>query len=431
MLSRPCFTREKSGKTRLPDENEFYLFILDASVFPDDMSEFAALFGLICAVLALHPVTSYPLSLLLIARMKGWKASATESKTDETAPASLAICMSAYNEEKIIAAKMERLLEIARTYGPATIHVYVDAPSDNTAAILKNYTDRADIVFGHERMGKTYGMNLLVNRSDSEFILFTDANVESSVNVARELVKPLLSDPTIGCATARLVYSNRKETATASLGALYWGMEEAIKRLESRSMGLIGCDGAMFMMRRSLHVSPPPHLIDDLYLSLTILIAGSRIVSVEDVEVFERSATRPDEEGHRKKRIACQAWNVHRALWPKLRRLPLTSLYAYISHRPMKWLMPFFVLGSALGFTVAIGSAFGPMAALACIAAVVAAYVIGGAVQLPPFSIFHSAVRSLAGIGVGTIESFAMRKTYTTWNPAISVRDQTESHRAG
>jgi Glycosyltransferases, probably involved in cell wall biogenesis len=338
--------------------------------------------------------------------------------------------MSAYNEEGVIRAKMDRLLEIAQAYGPATIHVYVDAPSDATASILHRYADRADIVFGQQRMGKTFGMNTLVKRSNSDFILFTDANVESSIDVARELAAPMLADPSIGCTTARLVYSNRKETATANLGALYWGMEEAIKRLESRIMGLIGCDGAMFMMRRALHVSPPPHLIDDLYLSLTILIAKSRIVSVDHVEVFERSATRPAEEGHRKRRIACQAWNVHRALWPQLRRLPATSLYAYISHRPIKWLMPFFVLASMTSLLTAISLKFGSAPALIILAILVGSYLLGACVSVPPFSMFHSAVRSLAGIGIGTIESFALRKTYTTWNPATSVRDQERSRPA-
>lgn len=367
--------------------------------------------------MALHSIAFYPLSLLLVPRKK---SAAPENPRPR---ATLAICVSAFNEEKTIEAKMERLLEVAEAYGPATVHVYVDAPTDATAALLEPYADRADIVFGQERRGKTFGMNLLVQRSESELLLFTDANVESDIDVALQLAAPL-ADPTIGCTTAKLVYSNRKETATASLGALYWAGEEAIKRLESRSVGLIGCDGAMFLMRRSLHVAPPPHLIDDLYLSLSILIAGSRIVSVEHVKVYERSATRAVEEGRRKQRIACQAWNVHRALWPRLRKLPALPLYAYLSHRPMKWLMPFFVAGAVVFFTAAIALSYGALAGLAIVVALVLGYAAGAALAVPPFSLFHSAVRSLAGVGMGAYESFVMGRTYTIWNPAMSVRDE-------
>lgn len=382
------------------------------------MSSFLALVGLICALLALHSIASYPLSLLFV------PARPTRPARPLSPPAPLAICMSAYNEEKVIEGKMERLLEIARAYGPATVHVYVDAPTDGTAAIAARYSDRADIVLGQERRGKTFGMNLLVERSDSELLLFTDANVESDADVALKLADPLAADPTIGCTTARLVYSNRNETATANLGAAYWAMEEAIKRLESRSVGLIGCDGAMFMMRRSLHAMPPPHLIDDLYLSLSILIAGSRIVSVDQVEVYERSATQASEEGRRKQRIACQAWNVHRALWPRLRKLPFLPLYAYLSHRPMKWLMPFFAAGAFCFFTLALGAAYGAFTALAVLAGFVAAFLIGALLPVPPFSLFHTAVRSLAGVAIGTYESFVLGRTYTIWNPAMSVRTE-------
>lgn len=381
------------------------------------MNEISALVGLVCALLALHSIAFYPLSLFLVRRKPAIPAAPLTHRP------SLAICVSAYNEEKNIESKMDRLLEIAHTYGPATVHVYVDAPSDGTAALLAPYVDRADIVFGQERRGKTFGMNLLVQRSKSELLLFTDANVESDADVGVKLAEPF-ADPSIGCTTAKLVYSNRRETATASLGAIYWALEEAIKRLESRSMGLVGCDGAMFMMRRSLHVAPPPELIDDLYISLSILIAGSRIVSVDHVEVYERSATRAAEEGRRKQRIACQAWNVHRALWPRLRKLPALSLYAYISHRPMKWLMPFFAAGAVGFLLLAVALSHGPLFGLSILVGIVASYAIGASLPFPPFSLFHSAVRSLAGVAVGAYESFALGRTYTIWNPAMSVRSE-------
>nr|WP_281422876.1 glycosyltransferase [Sphingomonas yunnanensis] len=335
---------------------------------------------------------------------------------------SLAICMSAYNEESVIAAKVERLLEIAAAYGPATIHVYADAPADGTVAILNRYADRIDLVVGAERAGKTAGMNLLVNRSRSDYLLFTDANVESDANAAIELAAAL-RDPSVGCASAKLIYSNSSETATSSLGSIYWRTEEWIKRIESDRMGLIGCDGAMFLMRRSLHVPPPPHLIDDLYLSLSILVAGSRIVSLDHVLVYERSATGATEEKRRKQRIACQALNVHRAMWPRLRRMPLVLLYGYVSHRLMKWLMPFFLAGAALCALLAVGFALGAAVAGALAAAVGVMLVLGEVTRLRPFSLLSSAALSLTGVATGFLESIFFNETYATWDPAYSVRD--------
>jgi cellulose synthase/poly-beta-1,6-N-acetylglucosamine synthase-like glycosyltransferase len=376
--------------------------------------------------LAVHPMLTYPLSLAAFSR----KRAAARLRTPDAPRPSMAICMCAYREEAVIAAKIERLIEIAEAYGPATIHVYVDAPSDDTALIAQRYADRIDLVIGTERAGKTYGMNILVARSESELLMFTDANVESEADVASELSAPL-ADPSVGCATAQLVYSNSGESSTSRLGSLYWALEEWIKRIESDRIGLVGCDGAMFVMRRSLHQPPPPHLIDDLYLSLQILVSGKRIVSVDHVQVYERSATGADEEKRRKQRIACQALNVHRAMWPKLRRMGWLPYYAYLSHRPIKWFMPFFIAGALIAALVAVGLAVGPLpvAVLVLIAAIL--LMVGERAQIKPFSLFSSALLSLFGVAQGVLESIFLNKTYAIWDPAMSVRLDTTQPLSG
>ena len=380
----------------------------------------SATFGLLAialAALAAHCFVFYPLSLKLFFRRQRPPRLAVLGARRPT----LAICLCAYNEEQVIAAKVERLLEIAEAYGPATVHVYADAPSDGTVAKLRRYAGMIDLVVGEARAGKTFGMNLLVARSASDLILFTDANVISDVDCAIALARPF-ADPRIGCVTAKLVYSNRRESATSAIGAIYWRFEEAIKRIESETIGVVGVDGAMFMLRRSLHTPPPPHLIDDLYVSLKVLIAGFRVHSLDRVRVYERSAVRPDEEKQRKRRIACQAANVHRALWPELRRLPLPLRYAYLSHRVMKWLTPLFLLGAGLSALAALAAAFGGGIALCALASGMAMFLIGHALETRPFSVVSSAAMSLAGVAAGMLDSIFGGRTYTVWDPALSIR---------
>ncbi len=376
--------------------------------------------------LAGHCFVFYPLSLrMFLKRMPPPILAAPDAPRP-----SIAICMCAYNEEILIVAKIVRLLEVAAHYGPATIHVYADAPSDSTAELLRPFADKIDLVIGEVRSGKTYGMSVLAARSESELILFTDANVVSDENCAWELARPF-ADPTIGCVTAHLVYSNKLESATSAIGALYWRLEEAIKKVESETVGVIGVDGAMFVIRRALYQPPPPHLIDDLYLSLRILIAGSRIYSADHVRVCERNAIGAAEEKLRKRRIACQAANVDRALWPELKTLPAQKLYAYLSHRVMKWLMPFFIGASAFCTLVAITSHGGVALAGALICESLAALGIGHFLNIRPFSIISSAALSLYGVAVGVLESLFRRKTYAVWDPAISIRSETLTGSSG
>ncbi|WP_194920129.1 glycosyltransferase [Novosphingobium sp. NBM11] len=369
--------------------------------------------------LAFHSLVTYPISLQLLSR----RQPPLSLEPRDSARPSLAICVSAYNEQEVIAEKITCLLAMAQAYGPATVHVFADCPTDGTVGILRGFADRIDLVESDQRRGKTYGMNMLAARSDSDLIMFTDANVRSSDDAALELVRPF-GDPSVGMVTAKLVYSNPGETPTSTLGATYWSIEERIKRIETRTVGLIGCDGAMFVIRRSAYEVPPAHLIDDLYLSLTVLIKGLRVVSVDHVLVFERSATGSIEEKRRKQRISCQAIKVHRFLWPQLRLMPALPLYAYISHRVLKWMMPFSLLGLAISATLLLGLAISPLAAAAVIPAAAALLYVGDRLGIHQASLAISAIISLHGVGLGVLEGAFTRKTYAVWEPAISVRSE-------
>jgi cellulose synthase/poly-beta-1,6-N-acetylglucosamine synthase-like glycosyltransferase len=376
--------------------------------------------GLIALMIGLHPFVTYPLSLLVFARR-------TPLKRAEPIPAGhrpkIALCMSAYNEESVIVAKIESLLAMKAHYGPVTIHVYCDGPSDRTAELLAPYADRIDLVLSTERRGKTAGLNTLVERSDSDLIAFTDANVVAPADGLVELAAPF-AQASIGCTSAKLVYSNQGETATSSAGSAYWTLEERLKTIESETVGVIGVDGAFFVLRRALYEPAPPHLIDDLYVTLLILAGGHKVLTVDHVIVQERSATLWQEEFRRKRRIACQALNVHRALWPRLLRMGALPLYAYLSHRWIKWMVPFILSASGLLILGALASVIGATTTLALIVAACVVVGISAALRIRLATTALSAAASLAGVGAGILQSIFQRKTYTVWSPAASVRDE-------
>ncbi|MBW4329916.1 glycosyltransferase [Stakelama sp. CBK3Z-3] len=376
---------------------------------------FLAIAAVVLLLLAAHPFVTYPLSLFWFARRRRPVPGMIESPRP-----SCAICISAYNEEKSIVAKVEQSLAMAERYGPATIHIYVDGCSDRTAELLQPYADRIDLVVSEERSGKTHGLNVLIERSQSDLLMFTDANVDSDADALVRLAQPF-ADPRIGCTTARLVYSNPDESATSFIGALYWRIEEAVKQIESDTLGVVGVDGASFMVRRSLYRSAPPDLIDDLYVTIGVMTAGATVVRVPEVVVQERSAVQAKEEFHRKMRISCQAMNVHRALRGELRKQPFIVRYGYTSHRLLKWLMPYFLLGAGLCALGAITAAFGWITGVAAIL-IAAAILVGGAAGVPVLSIAYSSALALLGVGLGIAQSLFGKQRYRTWEPAATIR---------
>jgi cellulose synthase/poly-beta-1,6-N-acetylglucosamine synthase-like glycosyltransferase len=402
--------------------------------------------GSLALLLALHPFVTYPLSLLALRRWRRASeapegsrsttgaganvSTGANASTSATAPASVpttapaplsfAICTCAYNEARVIEAKLENLLALRAQQPGLDILVYVDASSDDTAALCRRHEGRIQLRVSQRRTGKTHGMNVLVGLTKADIVVFTDANVMIDAQALARLA-PYFADPEVGGVCGNLTYTNAADSTTANTGSLYWRLEEGIKRLETDTGSVMGADGSLFAIRRALHRPPPDHLIDDMYVSFMVLCDGHRIVQATDVRAFEESVPSMHEEYQRKVRIACQAFNVHRTLWPRLSRLPALSLYKYLSHKLLRW-FAIYLLALAYAAFVALAIVSGPPWAAAAAAMPLAAlWLFGYLHPVQPVAQVFDILSAMAGAGVGVWRSTRGHR-YQTWQPAASLR---------
>lgn len=372
--------------------------------------------GVVCLFLALHPFLTYPLSLLVLRRVHHRPLRQPETPAAE----SFAVCVCAYNEEGVIREKAENLLAVKRSIPGLEVFVYVDAASDGTAAILREFEDQFTVHVSPERHGKTYGMNLLVAKATASIVIFTDANVMLDVETL-PLLRRYFADPEVGCVCGHLIYTNARDSVTAATGSLYWRLEEKIKQLESETGSLMGADGSIFAIRRRLHHPPPDNIIDDMFVSFNILCDGYRIVRAPEVKAYEDSVTSPKEEFRRKVRIACQAFNVHKLLWKRLRRLGPLDLYKYISHKLLRWMALYTLALAVLLIEAAIVLAGQPVAALVLAILGAIGLWVGRTFQVTPLSQIWDILTAFAGTGLGVWRSLRGEK-FQTWTPAASIR---------
>ncbi|WP_457938053.1 glycosyltransferase [Mesorhizobium sp. 10J20-29] len=363
-------------------------------------------------LLSVHPFVTYPLSLLPFRRRR------PKTAMPETLP-TFAICVCAYNEEATIAEKARNMIAVADTTHDCELFVYVDGASDRTAERLAPFSDRITVVVSDVRRGKSHGMNVLVERCRAEIIVFTDANVELDGNVLWELA-PSFADPEVGCVCGHLIYSNPDESAMSSSGSLYWRIEEAIKQIESDAYSVIGADGSLFAIRRSAHHPVPDDIIDDFYVSMKIVIDGLRVARAPDALAFERSATSTADEFRRKIRIACQAFNVHRLIWPEIWRRPALA-YCYVSHRLLKWLIGYNLLLSGLFLLLSLLTAFPPVPVFSAIIIVALAFAALLALKVRMAQQVLAMLMSFAGTSWGVWRSVQGEK-FQTWTPTPSAR---------
>ena len=379
----------------------------------------AALFTL----LTVHPYTTYPLSLTLLARC----GAARPIRFRETRkpvscdPVSCDIVFCAYDEAESIAAKLANCVAIADRYQNVRVHVFNDGSTDATGTILARYADRVRIVDSPDRNGKSIGMNRLLAGCRGDITVFTDANVLLDVDGFAHVAR-YFTDPDVGCVCGHLRYVNPTESSTASVGSAYWRLEEWIKSLETATGSVMGADGSIFAIRREYFRNVPDDIIDDYFTSFSILCDGWRLVRAPEFVAFERATTRSGEEFRRKVRIACRSFNAHRLLWPRLRRLPALDLYKYISHKLLRW---FSLLWLLLGLLAVLGLAYSlgllPLALTLGLLGMAILLIGGRWLRIRLLQALFDVLVAYAATGYGIWRSLRGER-FRTWEAAKSAR---------
>ncbi|HEY9550157.1 MAG TPA: glycosyltransferase family 2 protein, partial [Kiloniellaceae bacterium] len=296
----------------------------------------------VCALCLLAVVYPYAIYPAILARLPERPLRPVAAVPGRTMPRRLSLAFCAYNEAAVLPAKIANLRRLREAEPTLEILAYSDGSSDATAALLQAEDAWLRVFVSEERHGKSHGMNTLVQAAEGDIVVFTDANVMVDP-AALAALRRSFADPTVGCVCGQLVYTNPEEGATAAVGSFYWRLEERIKALESRSGSTMGADGSIFAVRRGLYRAVPADIIDDMYVSLSILCDGYRVVRDAAVVAYERAATDSGDEFRRKVRIACQAFNCHRLLRPRLRRLSPLDRFKYASHKTLRWFGIYFL----------------------------------------------------------------------------------------
>jgi cellulose synthase/poly-beta-1,6-N-acetylglucosamine synthase-like glycosyltransferase len=263
-------------------------------------------------------------------------------------------------------------------------------------------------------------MNLLASKAKASLLIFTDANVIMDMECVRDF-KRHFADIEVGCVSGNLVYTNDAASVTATSGSIYWRFEEALKKLESESGSTMGADGSVFAIRKALHQPPPDYAIDDMFVSLTILCAGYRVIQVTDARAYEECVTSRSEEYRRKKRIACQAFNVHRLMWRRLRQLDKLTLYKYVSHKLIRWFTIYLLAIAVIAFEASLLAAGYRRVALLLPCGVALTFTLGTMLSVKCFVQITDIMRAFLGTGVGIFLSLR-GEHYQTWAPAESIR---------
>jgi cellulose synthase/poly-beta-1,6-N-acetylglucosamine synthase-like glycosyltransferase len=266
--------------------------------------------------------------------------------TDCALPA-LSLLISAYNEADVIEARITNALAMDYPADKLEIIIACDGCSDATADIVARYTDRGvRLLNSPVRRGKTRVLNSAIAAASGEVVLLSDANTEIDPAAARQLAR-WFADPGVGSVCGRLIL---QDAATGrNVDGLYWKYETFLKVCEGRLGALLGANGAIYAIRRELFVAPPPDtIVDDFVIPLLIrLRSGHRIVYEPGATAVEETAADIAGEFRRRARIGAGGFQSITCLYPLLNPLRGWTAFTFLSHKLLRWLCPFFLLGAA------------------------------------------------------------------------------------
>lgn len=368
-----------------------------------------AIILIVSLVAVLWPFLFYPLIL---------RALPTRPETPVPGPppsASLLFC--AYNEADAMPEKLANLARLKRRHPTLELLAFDDGSSDGTGDLIAAQGDLVTLIRGPGRSGKAHGMKQLAARARGDILIFTDANVLLDEDAIDRLLARY-ADPDIGGVLGSLHYIGADESATASVGSLYWRIEERLKDEESRTGNVLGADGSIFSIRRSLYPDFPDSVLDDLTVSMAVIFASKRLVKAKDVIARERLVTARKDEYRRKVRIASRSWHTHSHLRPQLRRMGAVDRFKYASRKIVRWFGGVFILTGAVA-AGALAMRFSPALYMAGALAVALVVWLGVRMKSGPFAALVDVLIAYAATLQGVLR--AMRgRTVTTWNPAKS-----------
>ena len=286
-----------------------------------------------------YTYAGYSLLLLLVSTVRPKSV-----RRDEYQP-TVTIIITAYNEERVLAAKLENTLALDYPRELLEIIVSSDCSTDRTDQIARDFGARGVRLHRQpERLGKTSAQNEAVEIARGAIIVFSDATSLYQANVLRALM-PNFADASVGCVAGRLIYFDSSNSRVGRGAQSYWSYETFLKRHESRASSLIGASGCLYSVRRSAYVPLYREACSDFIIATKMVEQGLRAVYEPNAICMEETNRRSDAEFKMRVRVIAQTFTDlwrHRAMLSPFR----SGFYAVqlLSHKVMRYLVPFFLV---------------------------------------------------------------------------------------
>ncbi|MEQ8852347.1 glycosyltransferase family 2 protein [Gimesia sp.] len=306
---------------------------------------FISLFWGSVALIA-YAYVGYPLLIWLLSRRHSRRAEEFTSNQGETTTTGelpfVSIIIAAYREENVILDRLNNLAQLDYPADKLEVLIGCDGNEDLTGELVTMYDDdRVRLLQFEERRGKSSVLNDCVPAARGEILVFSDANTHMDPQCLKQLVRHF-DDETIGGVCGQLILED-SETGK-NVDGLYWKYENFLKQCETNLGAVLGVNGALYALRKSIYMPIPPEtIIDDFLIGMRVHLMGQRLIYDGSAFATEESATSVQAEFKRRVRIGTGGFQSLRHLKGLLSPRYGYIAFAFWSHKLLRWFCPVFM----------------------------------------------------------------------------------------
>lgn len=265
------------------------------------------------------------------------------------APLTPHVCLliAANDEAAVIEAKLHNSLRLEYPVDRLEILVASDGSVDGTNDIVRRFAPRVRLLDLSPRRGKVAAINAAMAHITSDVVVFSDANTFLDTGAISALVQNF-ADPRVGGVSGDVALIGDR----AALGRsedLYYQYERWVQRAESQLGSMVGADGALYAIRRSLFVpAAADTILDDMVIPMGVVRAGYRVVYEPGARAVEQGSETAREEFSRKVRVIAGATQFIRRDDSTIPASARQVIFSLVSHKALRWLSPVFVAGALI-----------------------------------------------------------------------------------
>jgi len=265
----------------------------------------------------------------------GKKGSGVQDATDFTPMVS--VIVAAFNEERVIRARINDLLELDYPKDKLEIIIASDGSEDKTVPIAREFeNENIKVLDFKQNRGRAAVHNDSVKVAEGEILVFTDSETTFDKYFLRKAL-PYFQDPDYGCGTGDYTFAQKGTMGETE--SLYWRLEKKILKLEHKLGILPFSSGGCLIVRKSLWSPIPEHSDIDNCVPYRVVQKGYKVFYAENAYAYD--VTIEDSNAHYRKRVRTALSGMH-GLFEELPQLvkskKFITVWVLLSHRLFRYI---------------------------------------------------------------------------------------------